>query len=82
MAAEFGFKPAEAFISGNDDTVLPIDGESTIFVSCRGGGDFMDGTATSWTLASLKAAAMKFPGKAMVNPARTQQVFLLPSLGF
>ncbi|KAJ7708895.1 hypothetical protein B0H17DRAFT_1191397 [Mycena rosella] len=51
-----------------------IDGETTITVSRRGGGDLLDGTFTGWTLESLKAVMANFPGKVMACPARISAI--------
>ncbi|KAJ7089876.1 hypothetical protein B0H15DRAFT_949122 [Mycena belliarum] len=48
----------------------PIDGEITIAVSWKCGGDILDGGMTEWTLNSLKAIVMEFPRKATTCPMR------------
>ena len=48
-----------------------IDGETTISVSWRGGGDIKDATVTDWTLDTLKRVAMEFPEHVMACPMRT-----------
>ncbi|KAJ7483182.1 hypothetical protein FB451DRAFT_101262 [Mycena latifolia] len=53
---------------------LPIDGETTIAVSWKGGGDILDGRVADWSLESLKAVVMEFPRKAMACPARTSAI--------
>jgi hypothetical protein len=54
-----------------------IDGETTITVSWRGGGDIKDATVTDWTVDTLKRVAMEFPEHVMACPMRTQFVFPL-----
>lgn len=54
------------------DSSSNIDGETTIAVSWRGGGDIKDGTVADWTLESLKAVAMEFPEHVMACPMRTR----------
>lgn len=53
-----------------------VEGETTISVSWRGGGDIKDGTVADWTLETLKAVAMEFPEHVMACPMRTKQVSL------
>jgi hypothetical protein len=59
------------------DTSSNIDGETTIAVSWRGGGDIKDATVTDWTLETLKRVAMEFPEHVMACPMRTQFVLSL-----
>ncbi|KAF7328408.1 hypothetical protein MVEN_02556500 [Mycena venus] len=51
-----------------------IDGETTISVSWKGGGDIKDAEVSDWTLASLKAVAMEFPEHVMACPMRTNAI--------
>ncbi|KAF7346624.1 Major facilitator superfamily MFS-1 [Mycena sanguinolenta] len=51
-----------------------IDGETTIAVSWRGGGDIKDATVTDWTLDTLKRVAMEFPEHLMACPIRTHAI--------
>ena len=51
-----------------------IDGETTITVSWKGGGDIKDETITGWTLENLKTVAMEFPEHVMACPMRTKYV--------
>lgn len=57
---------------GKENSSVDIDGETTISVSWRGGGEIKDKTVTDWTLKSLKDVAMAFPEHVMTNPLRTQ----------
>ncbi|KAJ7195812.1 hypothetical protein GGX14DRAFT_674473, partial [Mycena pura] len=54
-----------------DNAKSEIDGETTISVSWRGGGDIKDATVTDWTLETLKPVAMEFPEHVMACPMRT-----------
>ncbi|KAF8212688.1 hypothetical protein K438DRAFT_1662231 [Mycena galopus ATCC 62051] len=56
------------------DTSSNIDGETTIAVSWRGGGDIKDATVTDWTLETLKRVAMEFPEHVMACPMRTHAI--------
>ncbi|KAJ7258577.1 hypothetical protein C8J57DRAFT_1073542 [Mycena rebaudengoi] len=56
------------------DTSSNIDGETTIAVSWRGGGDIKDATVTDWTLETLKRVAMEFPEHVMACLMRTHAI--------
>ncbi|KAJ7292061.1 hypothetical protein C8J57DRAFT_1044173 [Mycena rebaudengoi] len=56
------------------DSSSNIDGETTISVSWKGGGDIKDAEVSDWTLASLKAVAMEFPEHVMSCPMRTSAI--------
>jgi len=63
-------------ISGEGDLVKSgvssnIDGETTVAVSWRGGGDIKDGTVVG-SLETLKKVVMKFPEHVMACPMRTK----------
>ena len=53
-----------------------IDGETTITVAWRGGGDIKDATVVDWTLDTLKKVAMEFPEHVMACPMRTKYALL------
>lgn len=54
------------------DASSSIDGETTINVSWRGGGDIKDASVQDWTLDTLKQVAMEFPEHVMACPMRTR----------
>ncbi|KAJ6479052.1 hypothetical protein C8R45DRAFT_833116 [Mycena sanguinolenta] len=56
------------------NTSSNIDGETTIAVSWRGGGDIKDEKVTDWTLETLKRVAMEFPEHVMACPMRTHAI--------
>lgn len=65
---------------GKENSSVDIDGETTISVSWRGGGQIKGSDVTDWTLKSLKDVAMAFPENVMKAPLRTQFVaFVLSS---
>ena len=57
--------------AGMEKGLSKVDGEITITVSWRGGGDIKDATVVDWTLENLKAVAMEFPEKVMACPMYT-----------
>ncbi|KAF7341631.1 hypothetical protein MSAN_02060600 [Mycena sanguinolenta] len=57
-----------------EDSNNNTDGETTISVSWRGGGDIKDATVTDWTLDTLKRVAMEFPEHVMACPMRTYAI--------
>ncbi|CAK5273716.1 unnamed protein product [Mycena citricolor] len=57
------------------DASKGIEGETTIAVSWKGGGDIKDATVSDWTLSSLKSVAMEFPEHVMACPLKTKCVY-------
>ncbi|KAF7352090.1 hypothetical protein MVEN_01171800 [Mycena venus] len=57
-----------------EDVSSNIDGETTISVSWKGGGDIKDATVTDWTLDTLKHVAIEFPEHVMACPMRTYAI--------
>ncbi|KAF7343735.1 hypothetical protein MSAN_01954100 [Mycena sanguinolenta] len=77
LEAEMRFGAVEVSGTGavdKDNTSSNIDGETTIAVSWRGGGDIKDATVTDWTLETLKSVAMEFPEHVMACPMRTHAI--------
>ncbi|KAK7454021.1 hypothetical protein VKT23_011532 [Stygiomarasmius scandens] len=72
LKAGLDFKAASAQGEGNVEN--RIDGEMTIAISRRGGGDIKDEKVEQWTLQTLNAAAMEFPQKAVAYPIRTNAI--------
>ena len=73
---QIDLNPQLASVSGERDLMKTgvssnIDGETTIAVSWRGGGDMKDGTDVC-SLETLKKVVMKFPEHAMACPMRTK----------
>lgn len=60
---------------------MEIDGETTIAVSWKGGGDIRGPIVEDWTLESLKTVAMEFADNVMACPARTKYVSESPISG-
>ncbi|CAK5273697.1 unnamed protein product [Mycena citricolor] len=56
------------------DASKEMQGETTIAVSWKGGGDIKDATVMDWTLESLKSVAMEFPEHVMACPMRTNAI--------
>ncbi|CAK5267431.1 unnamed protein product [Mycena citricolor] len=56
------------------DASKGIEGETTIAVSWKGGGDIKDATVSDWTLSSLKSVAMEFPEHVMACPLKTNAI--------
>ncbi|KAJ7132377.1 hypothetical protein C8R44DRAFT_773925 [Mycena epipterygia] len=71
LGAELNFKGPRAPIVNSN---MEIDGETTIAVSWKGGGDIKGPTVEDWTLQSLKAVAMEFPKNVMACPVRTNAI--------
>ncbi|KAJ7132376.1 hypothetical protein C8R44DRAFT_773923 [Mycena epipterygia] len=71
LEAELNFKGPQAPIVNSD---MEIDGETSIAVSWKDGGDIKGPTVEDWTLQSLKAVAMEFPKNVMVCPVRTNAI--------
>ncbi|KAK7435786.1 hypothetical protein VKT23_019484 [Stygiomarasmius scandens] len=77
LKVEMDFKAASVSGEGKvekNSGEMNIDGETTIAVSWRGGGDIKDEKVEDWTLATLKAVAMEFPEKVMACPMRTNAI--------
>ncbi|KAF7317696.1 hypothetical protein MKEN_00857300 [Mycena kentingensis (nom. inval.)] len=77
LEIELNLKAAQ--ISGKadvdkQDLSSSIDGETTISVSWKGGGDIKNGDVSDWTLQTLKAVAMEFPEHVMACPMRTNAI--------
>ena len=60
------------------NTASTIDGETTINVSWRGGGDIKDESIVRWTLDNLRTVAMEFPEHVMAYPTRSKYVGHFP----
>ncbi|KAJ6538432.1 hypothetical protein DFH09DRAFT_930393 [Mycena vulgaris] len=77
LEAKVNFQAVDVAIAGElqkTDSDTSIDGETTIAVSWKGGGDIKDGTVADWTLESLKAVAMEFPEHVMACPMFTNAI--------
>ncbi|KAJ6606117.1 hypothetical protein DFH09DRAFT_896390 [Mycena vulgaris] len=77
LEAKVNFQAVDVAIAGKlekTDSDMSIDGETTITVSWKGGGDIKDGTVSDWTLESLKAVAMEFPEHVMACPMRINAI--------
>ncbi|KAF7324485.1 Major facilitator superfamily MFS-1 [Mycena kentingensis (nom. inval.)] len=59
---------------GKDSVNTKIDGETTISVSWKGGGDIQGSETTDWTLETLKKVAIAFPQKVLNCPIRTHAI--------
>ncbi|KAI0339504.1 hypothetical protein BDW22DRAFT_1336068 [Trametopsis cervina] len=77
LQVDLNFKAAQVSGSGKlekIDSSHNIDGETTIAVSWRGGGDIKDESIGDWTLETLKQVAMEFPEHVMACPLRTNAI--------
>ncbi|THV02561.1 hypothetical protein K435DRAFT_653223 [Dendrothele bispora CBS 962.96] len=77
LRVELDFKAASVQGEGKvakQNSEKSIDGETTIAVSWRGGGDIKNEAITDWTLETLKAVAMEFPEHVMACPLRTNAI--------
>ncbi|KAF7343734.1 hypothetical protein MSAN_01954000 [Mycena sanguinolenta] len=77
LEGSIGFSGIQVSASASldkEDSKSNIDGETTISVSWRGGGDIKDATVTDWTLDTLKRVAMEFPEHVMACPMRTYAI--------
>lgn len=78
LDAEFkGAAPVSGKVTGEanmKDGSQNVEGETTISVSWRGGGDIKDATIQDWSLENLKTVAMEFPEHVMACPMRTKFV--------
>ncbi|KAG5644903.1 hypothetical protein DXG03_007455 [Asterophora parasitica] len=77
LEAKVNFQAVDVGIKGKldkTDSDMSIDGETTIAVSWKGGGDIKDGTVSDWTLETLKAVAMEFPEHVMACPMYTSAI--------
>ncbi|KAK7454045.1 hypothetical protein VKT23_011558 [Stygiomarasmius scandens] len=72
LKAGMNFKAVS--VQGEGSIENKIDGEITIAVFRRGGGDIEDEKVEQWTLQTLNIAAMEFPKKAVAYPIRTNAI--------